>query len=164
MMKESKYNSMTAFLIVTLDFLMFIGSAACAAIIFRTLSKDGLGNSFKAVVNCGLFFIGTFSLIYILFSLRRILKSVIKLGPFNMSNVKSLKRIAGSCFLIAVCYIINFFFNNQHANFNFISIDSAGIHTDMEFLIFFFAGFFVLVLAQVYKQAVEVKEENDFTI
>jgi hypothetical protein len=163
-MKENKYNSMTAFLIVTLDLLMFIGSIACIAIIFKTLSNNGFGNSLQTIVNCVLFFIGTSSLIYILFSLRRILKSVIKLGPFNMSNVKSLKRIAGSCFLIAVCYIINFFFNNQLANFNFISIDSTGIHTDTEFLIFFFVGFFVLVLAQIYKQAVEVKEENDFTI
>jgi hypothetical protein len=160
-MKENKYSAMGKYLIIALNVLITFGVLACIEIIISTCLKE---INTKVVVNCLLFFIGTSSLVFILYSLKRILKSVIKEGPFNMSNVKSLKNIAISCFIITICYLVNFFYNNQFTSFALIDIDTKGIHTDTEFLIFFFAGLFVLILAQIYKQAVEVKEENDFTI
>lgn len=164
-MKKNKYNSMTGFLIIILNVLIAFGALVCISLIASTLAPNDIGASNrKNIFNCALFFIGTSSLIFILYSLRRILKSVIKEGPFNMCNVKSLKNIAVSCYVITICYLVNFFYNNQFKSFSLIDIGPTGIHTDMEFLIFFFAGCFVLVLAQIYKQAVEVKEENDFTV
>lgn len=160
-MKENKYSTMGKYLIMTLNVLMAFGVLAGLEIIISTSLKALNAN---VIVNCLLFFIGTTSLLFILYSLRRILKSVIIEGPFNRCNVKSLYNIAISCFFITICYLINFFYNNQFNSFALIDINSKGIHTDTEFLIFFFAGFFILILAQVYKQAVEVKEENDFTI
>jgi hypothetical protein len=164
-MKENNYNSMASFLIITLNFLIVLGSIACVALITGTLFIGvPENNSAKFILNCVLFITGTACLVFILYNLKRILKSVISEGPFNMSNVKSLRNIAKNCFAITVCYLINFFYNNQFSSFSLIKIDAKGIHTDMEFLIFFFAGCFVLILAQIYKQAVEVKEENDFTV
>ena len=75
-----------------------------------------------------------------------------------------LKRISLLCFLISICYAINFVINGQYKNFNIAYVDTSGIHTDIEFLIFFFVGWFILILSQVFKQAVEAKEENEFTI
>ncbi|HCW04918.1 MAG TPA: hypothetical protein DGK91_10605 [Clostridium sp.] len=69
-----------------------------------------------------------------------------------------------SCFTITACYIINFIINNQFRDFKFILIDEQGILTDIEFLIFFFTGCFILILSQVFKQAIEYKEDNDLTI
>lgn len=164
-MKENKYNSMARFLIIVLNVLITFGVLTFISLIISTLAPGDIGASNrKYIVNCILFFIGTSSLVFILYSLRKILKSVIKAGPFNMGIVKSLKNIASSCFIITICYLINFFYNNQFKSFRLIDIDPTGIHTDTEFLIFFFAGCFVLILAQIYKQAVEVKEENDFTV
>lgn len=164
-MKENNYNSMAKFLIMVLNVLIVVGVVTFLSIVISTLTSGNTGMaSGKYIVNCLLFFVGTSSLIYILYCLRKILKSVIKEGPFNMSNVRSLKNIAFSCFVITVAYLINFFYNNQFKSFKLIEIDPTGIHTDTEFLIFFFAGCFVLILAQIYKQAVEVKEENDFTV
>jgi hypothetical protein len=160
-MKENKYEAMGKYLIITLNFLIAFGVLALFEIIISTSAK---ALNTKVMVNCSLFFIGTASLLFILLSLRKILKAVIKEGPFNMCNVRNLKNIAVSCFVITVCYLVNFLYNNQLSSFALINIDAKGIHTDTEFLIFFFAGFFILILAQIYKQAVEVKEENDFTI
>lgn len=160
-MKDNRYSAMGKYLIITLNILIAFGILACLEIIISTSFK---ALNTQVIVNCFLFFIGTASLVFILYSLRRILKSVIKEGPFNRCNVKSLYNIAISCFVITICYLINFFYNNQFKSFALIDIDAKGIHTDTEFLIFFFAGFFILILAQVYKQAIEVKEENDFTI
>ena len=164
-MKENKYNSMAKFLIMVLNVLIIFGVITFICLIISTLAPNEIGESNrKYIVNVILFFTGTSSLVFILYCLRKILKSVIKVGPFNMSIVKSLKNIALSCFVITICYIINFFYNNQFKSFSLIDIGPTGIHTDTEFLIFFFAGCFVLILAQIYKQAVEVKEENDFTV
>jgi len=164
-MKENKYNSMARFLIIVLNVLIVFGVVTFISSIISTLTPEGVeATNRKYLVNCILFFIGTSSLVFILYCLRKVLKSVIEAGPFNMGIVKSLKNIASSCFIITICYLINFFYNNQFKSFKLIAIDSTGIHTDTEFLIFFFAGCFVLILAQIYKQAVEVKEENDFTV
>ena len=164
-MKENKYNSMARFLIVVLNVLIAFGVITFISLIASTISPGDIGAATrKYIVNCILFFIGTSSLVFILYCLRKILKSVINAGPFNMSIVKSLKHIASSCFVITACYLVNFFYNNQFKSFSLIEIGPKGIQTDTEFLIFFFAGCFVLILAQIYKQAVEVKEENDFTV
>lgn len=164
-MKENKYNSMSKFMIDVLNVLIVFGVVTCITLIVSTIvPNDMVESKGKDIVNCVLFFSGTSALIFILYSLRKILKSVIKKGPFNMSIVKNLKNIAVSCFFVTICYLINFFYNNQFKSFKLIDIGPKGIETDMEFLIFFFAGCFVLILAQIYKQAVEVKEENDFTV
>jgi hypothetical protein len=164
-MKENKYNSMARFLIIILNVLMIFGVLACITLILRTIAPTDIGESNKKyILNCILLFIGTTSLVFILYSLKKILKSVIKKDPFNMNNVKGLKNISSSCFVITVCYLVNFFYNNQFESFSLIDIGPEGIRTDTEFLIFFFAGCFVWILAQIYKQAVEVKEENDFTV
>jgi len=164
-MKDKKYKTITNFLIITLNILMAIGVIAGAGIIISAaISGVPKVNNSNLILNCIIFFIGTASLIYILYNLKKILKSVLNDGPFTMSNVKCLNKISISCFIITICYLINFICNNLFTKFSFIEIDQTGIHTDTEFLIFFFAGLIVVVLAQVYKQAVEVKEENDFTI
>lgn len=164
-MKNNKYNSMSKFMIIVLNILIGFGVLTSISLVIRKLTtNDGRVFNGNDVVNFILFFVGTSALIFILYSLRKILKSVINKGPFNMAVVKNLKNIAVSCFVITVCYLINFFYNDQFKEFNLIEIGKNGIETDMEFLIFFFAGCFVLILAQIYKQAVEVKEENDFTV
>ncbi len=166
-MKENKFKTMALFLKTILIFLIIAGAIIVISIVavnVNTAYSNGTDKGFNFIFNCILFLTGSFSLLFILYNLERILESVISVTPFIRSNVRSLKRIAVSCFIISATYVLNFFFNNQFRSFDFISIDSDGIHTDMEFLIFFFAGCFILILAQVYKQAVDVKEENDFTI
>lgn len=165
-MEDKKQITMASFLIIVLNILIAIGVVSCICIAaFSIFSENGAeSNTLDIAVNIVLFLTGTGSLILILCNLRKILKTVIKVNPFTMENVKSLKHIACCCFVVTICYLINFFYNNQFKSFSFITIDSKGIHTDMEFAIFFFAGLFVLILAEVYKQAVEVKEENDYTV
>lgn len=163
-MKNEKYKPMMNLLVISLNILIAFGIIAGIITVVTSVRSTADGKYVDFIVNCIIFFAGTSALIYILYNLRKILKSVIKEGPFTMRNVNCLNKIAGSCFVITFCYLLNFFYNNMHKQFSLIVIDQSGIKTDTEFLIFFFAGFFVLILAQVYRQAVEVKEENDFTI
>ena len=87
----------------------------------------------------------------ILYNLRRILKTLGRKNPFMADNVKSLQYIAVSSFIIAVLYIVKVIFFNS-----FLTIIMA--------MVFVIAGLFTIILAEVFHQAVKVKEENDLTI
>lgn len=164
-MKYYGKESLSSFLKIILDVLLIVGIGLFIWISINTLVKDFNSiNLSKKIVIYSLFLIGSTALMTILYNLRKIMDSVIKVEPFVRQNVKSLTIISISSFIIAFCYLINFCINVKYGSYHFIFIDKAGIHTDMEFLIFFFAGCFILVLAKVFQKAVEVKEENDLTI
>lgn len=83
--------------------------------------------------------------------IRNLLKNINKRNPFIRANVNSLNRIAVSCLLIAACYVIKIIFYNS-----FLTIIIT--------MVFIITGFFSIILAEVFQQAVIVKEENDLTI
>lgn len=87
----------------------------------------------------------------IVFEILRIFKTLNRRNPFMMDNVNSLKRIALMSFLISAAYTIKIFAFNS-----FLTIILA--------MVFVIAGFFAIILAEVFYQAVTVKEENDLTI
>lgn len=156
-------NSLTSMLKIILNILLIIGFGLFIYLSITLLSKQKDYTLSKYIV-FSLFTIGSISLMFIILNLRKILDSLIYENPFIIDNVKRLKKIAIECFIITFCYIINFLINLNYKNFEFVSIDPKGIHTDMEFLIFLFSGCFILVLSNIFKHAVKVKEENDLTI
>ncbi|MBU3113500.1 DUF2975 domain-containing protein [Clostridium lacusfryxellense] len=164
-MKYYGKTSLSSLLKLMLDSLIVIGFIVYLLILKKALvsQKVNLLNP-KNITTCILFVLGGFALLCIMYYLRCIMNSLVKSTPFINQNVESLKSVATSCFIISGCYVVNFFINNQYLNFKLIEIDAKGIHTDIEFIIFFFAGCFTLVLSKVFKQAIEVKEENDFTV
>lgn len=97
-----------------------------------------------------LYITGLLALI-IVFEIRRIFKTLNRRNPFMMDNVKSLNRIAAASFGIAGFYGMKIVFFNS-----FLTIILA--------MVFVIAGLFAVILAEVFRQAVLVKEENDLTI
>lgn len=163
-MNEKKAISLPFILKLSLDVLIVVGLVVYALAGYNSISTleniPPLSTAFTFV----LFVIGGISLIAILFFLRKVVDSLVKGTPFIWDNVKSLKKISICCFIISFCYIVNILINNQLSNLQIVSLDSEGVHTDIEFLVFFFAGCFILILSQVFKQAVQFKEDNDLTI
>lgn len=164
-MKYYGKMSLASFLKISLDTMIVIG-----IVVYFILSKGMyIGKAVdmawgRYIITYILFSIGGISVILILFQLRKVVSSLINITPFITDNVLSLKRISLLSFVISICYALNFVINGQYKSFSIAYIDATGIHTDIEFLIFFFAGWFILILSKVFKQAVEVKEENEFTI
>lgn len=164
-MKYYGKMSLASFLKISLDIMIAIGIVIYFILSKGILMKKGINmEQSRFIITFILFSIGGISVILILFNLRKVVSSLINVTPFVKDNVLCLKRISLLSFIISICYAINFIINGQYKNFNIAYIDSSGIHTDIEFLIFFFAGCFILILSEVFKQAVEVKEENEFTI
>ncbi|MCT4563633.1 MAG: DUF2975 domain-containing protein [Maledivibacter sp.] len=164
-MKYYGKGSLSGLLKITLDSLLLIGVIMFVLISKNTLFSENLIISTpKRIFIYLLFLTGSISLIFIVYNLRKIVKSLVNINPFVRENVKILRHISIECFIITVCYLLNLIMNPIYGDFQLIYIDSRGIHTDMEFFIFFFAGCFILILSKVFQQAVETKEENDFTI
>lgn len=93
---------------------------------------------------------GTFCLI-IVQELRKIFKTLKQREPFKRDNVTSLKRIAVMAILISAAYLIKIIFY-----ISFLTI--------IVMMVFLIMGLFALILSEVFRQAIEVKEENDLTI
>ena len=140
-MKHYGHASLAAVLKIVLNVLIAVGAILFVFILINAFTNEELKRfSYQIIVTCILFLIGGMSLLSIMYYLRRIIDSLIKVTPFIWDNVRSLKRIAAACYIVAVCYFINFFVNGQYRDFKFVTIDVKGVHTDIEFLIFFFAG------------------------
>lgn len=164
-MKYYGEKSLASVLKFILNFLLVIGICMFIYISKNVISSNDLQIGFlRKMTIYGLFLIGSISLILIVYNLKKIVNSLVEVNPFIRENVKSLKMIATECFIITGCYLINFFINPKYGDFNLITVDMKGIHTDMECFIFLFAGCFIFILSKVFEQAVEVKEENDLTI
>jgi len=89
--------------------------------------------------------------IFLVNEIRKIFKTLNRRNPFMLDNVKSLNRIGISSFLIAAAYVLKIFLYNS-------------VLTVIIAMIFIIAGLFSVVLAEVFRQAIAVKEENDLTI
>ncbi|WP_110956425.1 DUF2975 domain-containing protein [Anaerosinus massiliensis] len=87
----------------------------------------------------------------VVYELRKMVVRLIHREPFMSENVDSLKRIAVLALSISAMYVIKIVFY-----ISFLTV----IVTMMAVLI----GLFALILAEVFRQAIEVKEENDLTI
>ncbi len=89
--------------------------------------------------------------VYILWVLRCIFKTLVNSNPFTMNNVTALRKMAMASFVIAITYMAKcvFWFT---------------LATVIIVIIFAIAGLFCLVLADVFKQAVVYKEENELTV
>jgi len=83
--------------------------------------------------------------------------------PFIIENVKRMQKIAIYLFVISIYVFIKDWINFKSHIFAF-SFNSGGLNTDSECLIFVLLGLFVLILANIFKTAIEIKNESDLTI
>lgn len=81
----------------------------------------------------------------------KIFKTLNGENPFVLENVKNLNIMGVFSFLIALFYGFKMFVFNS-----FLTI--------IVVIVFTIAGFFSIILGEVFKEAVEAKKENDFTI
>lgn len=146
-------NSLIKFTKFFLDFMFYCGILVTITI---PLSFKFLGNYYPNISNnyiamCIIFILCGFLALWIIYYLRRIFQTVIAKDCFVEENVTALKRMGAASFFISLITFVRLFFVVTPATLVII-------------LVFFIAGLFSLVLAQVFAQAVSYKQENDFTI
>lgn len=83
--------------------------------------------------------------------------------PFIIENVKRMQKIAVYLFVISF-YVFAKDWVTFKVHILAFTLNSVGINTDAEFLIFVLLGLFVLILSKIFKTAIEIKNENDLTV
>ena len=117
-----------------------------AARIYRDLSIQGDDVTVPLLVT---FYICAAVGIFILITLDRLVNNIMKGEVFTEDNVRYLRILSYSCFVIAFVTLI-------FAHFRFLSFIVA-------FAAFFF-GLILRVIKNCFTEAIRLREENDFTI
>jgi hypothetical protein len=139
---------------ICLQFTFIAGAAVTAMLwwILRAWFGDYFGEdpvyyyaSVSILTPCGV------CTLYILWQLIGLLKTIGQKNPFVRRNARGLQKIAASSFIIALLFVVLLFFHT--------TVLTAGIA-----YIFLIAGFCFIVLAGLFRRAVEYKDENDLTV
>lgn len=96
----------------------------------------------------------------ILCQARRVLKTILRGEPFAPENAVSLRRAAVSCFLIAVAALVRVVFSI----FYYRSPLPLATYNALFVPMFAMGGLLCLVMSALFRQAAELKAENDLTI
>lgn len=96
----------------------------------------------------------------ILWQAKRVLDTIIKENPFTQNNAKNLKRAAVCCFVISGAALVRLVWSL----FYYRSPAPLATYNALFVPIFLMAGLLCMVMSALFRQAAELKEENDLTI
>ena len=152
MKNKSLVHYITKYLI---DVMFFGGIAACFCVplIVKWISGVYLlrnMNIYTKQLTAALYISGICA-VYILFNLKRMFKTLITGNPFVDKNVSCFRKMAAACAVVAATYLIKCILLFTPA--------SAIIA-----LVFAVGCLFCLTLKDLFKAAIEYKEENELTI
>lgn len=111
------------------------------------------------VLTLFLLFCGTCTAV-ILWQGKRVLDTILRGNPFVMDNAKSLKRAAVCCFLISLAAFLRLIwgFVTYQSILPLLSYNALFVP------VFLMAGLLCMVMSALFRQAAELKAENDLTI
>ena len=89
-----------------------------------------------------------------------VLDTILEGEPFTLSNAQNLKRAAVCCFLIAGAALARLIWGLAY----YRSIAPLHTYNALFVPIFFMAGLLCLVMSALFRQAAELKEDQDLTI
>lgn len=116
-------------------------------------------DAYKAVLSLFLLFSGCCTAV-ILRQARRVLKTILRSEPFAPENAVSLRRAALCCFLIAAAALARVLFSVWYYRSPLPLASYNALFVPM----FAMGGLLCLVMSALFRQAAEMKAENDLTI
>lgn len=148
-----KRQELTKWTKVLLDFMFWAGIAVTVTLPFsvRLFVKwvPSVAEHYEEIVI--IYFVLGILALALLRELRKIFRTVLDRNCFVTENVESLRRMGNISFFIAVLSIVR-------------SIVYVTVAMLVIILVFLIAGLFSKVLALVFEEAIQYKEENDLTV
>lgn len=150
---QAKKKNLTMWTKYLLDFMFYAGIAVTASL---PVSVRKIGELFPYMVEhyeetVIIYFVLGVAALVLLRELRKIFRTVLAENCFVQENVVSLQKMGNWSFFIALMSVVR-------------SIVYFSIAMWVVICVFIIAGLFSKVLAYVFEQAVQYKEENDLTI
>lgn len=119
----------------------------------------GVGPAYSVVLSAFLIFCGCCTAV-VLWQGRRVLNTVLRGEPFAAENAVSLKRAAICAFLISGAALARLIWGLLY----FRSVAPLTSYNALFVPVFAMAGLLALVMSALFRQAAELKAENDLTI
>lgn len=158
-------KSFSKVLDILLNLVLIFGIFMTAYVYYQTFYLNEIGlKGFPLWISAILMTIGIGALFIMIYQLKVMVKTLINSNPFVWENVRALNKIYICSFIVAGCYMFNYLLNIKKTSFVLLYVDKSGIHTEVAPIIFLLAGFFILILSRVFRDAVIYKEENALTI
>lgn len=151
---EARKRMLTRWTKYLLDFMFYVGIVVTISLPFSihwigTHYLPQIMENYQEIVI--IYFVLGVSAAKLIWELRKIFKTVLAEDCFVMENVVSLQKMGNWSFFIAGMSVVR-------------SIVYTTIAMAVVILVFVIAGLFSKVLALVFEQAVQYKEENDLTV
>ncbi len=96
----------------------------------------------------------------ILWQGKRVLDTILKGEPFTLRNAQNLKRAAVCCFLISAAALARLVWGLAY----YRSIGPLLTYNALFVPVFFMAGLLCIIMSALFRQAAELKEDQDLTI
>ena len=96
----------------------------------------------------------------ILWQAKRVLDTIIKENPFTLNNARNLRRAAVCCFVISGAALVRLVSGLIYYG----NISPLLTYNALFVPLFLMAGLLFMVMSALFRQAAELKEENDLTI
>ena len=142
------------------DIVKFIYIFGCAIVYLPNAWATVWGSEHHYVeLTLFLFFCGVCTAV-ILWQARRVLNTILAGVPFQNANGISLRRAAVCCFLISAAALVRLLWGFWY----YASIQPLLTYNALFIPVFFMGGLLCLVMSALFRQAAELKAENDLTI
>lgn len=154
-MQNSKSKTFAGFVKIILDILFVFGIVCLIAsplLMNKAIyiyTSDSTAYLFNNIL--GLLILSDLVIIYVLYELRKIFKTIKQGTPFIENNVNSLFRMGLASCSLSLAFVYKLFVIKSFLTYFVI-------------LVLIIAGCFSFTLSELFKEAMRVKEENDLTI
>lgn len=145
-----KINKLTKIMV---DVMFYIGILCVISVPFlvRLINKFYGYDENLLLIFVVMLFISGVCAVYILFNLKQMFKTLVGGNPFVNQNTVCMKRMAISCVIISIIYVIKCFLMFSWA-------------TVVIVIVFTIGALFCLTLKNIFNEAIKYKQENELTI
>ncbi|NMM61303.1 DUF2975 domain-containing protein [Clostridium sp. P21] len=112
----------------------------------------------------GFFIVVFICVMSITFHLREVIKAFINKEIFILKNVMRLRKIGFSTIIVGVFVFSYRTIKYGLSAFIILNLDDNGIVTRIDTVLWIFIGVIILIFAEIFKEAVRIKKENDLTV
>ena len=148
-----------------LSIFWVIGLLAIPALVLGTVFSIIYYRSLLNVIFSVLIMLAGVGILLIIFELRKITHSVLAREPFSIANVKSFRNIGVTCLGVGTVFFAYDLTRKGLMTFKILhSSGERGISSNLGVFLPFVLGLLALVMAEIFRMAHEIYEENKLTI
>lgn len=163
-MNKSSFGPLSSHLKVILSVFWYFGLLLSPMLVVTVAVSIFRYRSILNIVFSIYFLVAVGCILMILYESRKILETVISKEPFVLANVNRFRKIGYLTLVLGVFLALYSILQKGTSIFTILDLGGSGIHTNIGIFVPFILGIFSFVIAEIFKVAHDIYEENKLTI